>query len=85
MGLKRCLTCGTPSNGSRCPAHARGGSTRQWRTLREQILARDCFQCRLCGHRAEHVDHVVPVSRGGTDSPGNLRATCAGCNLGRRT
>ena len=69
-------------------------STRYWRplsaaqwvnqaggSLRDQILARDRYTCRACGRPATHVDHVVPVARGGTDHPSNLRALCAGCNL----
>lgn len=30
-----------------------------------------------------HVDHVVPRSRGGSDSAGNLVAACLDCNIGK--
>ena len=52
-----------------------------------QILERDGFACRYCGARAPevrlHVDHVTPVSRGGTNDDDNLVAACADCNLGK--
>lgn len=34
-------------------------STRNWRTLRAQILYRDAHCCVACGHAAEDVDHVL--------------------------
>ena len=51
------------------------------------ILKRDGFRCKYCGASGDgvelHVDHVVPVSRGGTDHPANLVAACATCNMGK--
>jgi 5-methylcytosine-specific restriction endonuclease McrA len=81
-----CLSCRVIiSRGSYChvcqPAKARKGSTRQWRILRWQILERDRYTCRHCGAPATHVDHLVPVARGGTDNPANLAASCPACNL----
>lgn len=65
------------------------GSTRAWRRTRALVLNRDRHQCRLqldgCTRAAEHVDHVIPRSKGGTDHPSNLRAACAPCNLTRGT
>lgn len=81
--MKRpCLICGTVTDGSRCPAHRsrRNGSTRSWRALRDQILARDRWTCAYCGGRANTVDHLQPVSRGGSDQPSNLVAACGRCN-----
>jgi len=82
MTLRPCLTCGTLTRASRCPAHKsrRNGSTRQWRATRAQILTRDNHACKRCGQPAQHVDHRVPVTRGGTDHPSNLQALCADCN-----
>lgn len=55
--------------------------------LRYEILRRDNHQCRYCGARAPEavltVDHVVPVSLGGSDDPKNLVAACSGCNSGK--
>jgi 5-methylcytosine-specific restriction protein A len=88
LALKPCLACGAlTTNGTYCPRHqprkARGGSTRQWRNLREQILARDRYACQRCGAAATHVDHIVPVARGGADDPRNLQALCAACDLAK--
>jgi HNH endonuclease/Homing endonuclease associated repeat len=56
--------------------------------LRYQILERDGYRCRLCGAGAEegaklHIDHIVPVSKGGGSEPDNLRVLCAECNVGK--
>jgi 5-methylcytosine-specific restriction endonuclease McrA len=52
-----------------------------------QILHRDNFKCRYCGAMPGsdqlEVDHLIPVSRGGSDSPLNLVAACKKCNRGR--
>jgi len=58
-------------------------------SLRWQILKRDGFRCQICGRSAPevtlHVDHKIPVARGGTDDPDNLWTLCAECNLGKGT
>jgi 5-methylcytosine-specific restriction endonuclease McrA len=55
--------------------------------LRFEILKRDGFRCQYCGAAAPHalleVDHVVPVSAGGTNDPVNLRTCCSRCNRGK--
>ena len=56
--------------------------------LRYQILKRDGFRCKLCGRSAEdgvklHVDHIIPVSKGGETVPSNLRTLCETCNWGK--
>jgi len=81
-----CLGCGVIiGRGSYCtacqPPKARKGSTRQWRELRQRILERDGYTCRTCGAPATHVDHVVPVVKGGRDHGANLAAACQSCNL----
>ena len=44
-------------------------------------------RCHLCGGIVEprdlHVDHVVPVSKGGTSALANLRPAHAACNLAK--
>ena len=57
--------------------------------LRYRVLARDGFRCVLCGASAKeadthlHVDHIIPVSKGGISSIDNLRTLCSECNLGK--
>jgi 5-methylcytosine-specific restriction endonuclease McrA len=63
----------------------RGSSSRrgygsEWRRVRAAVLERDGHTCTYCGQPANHVDHVVPRSKGGTDDLGNLVSSCEGCN-----
>lgn len=55
---------------------------------RFMVLERDNFACRYCGAKAPdvvlHVDHIVPVSKGGTSKPDNLVTACEACNNGKR-
>lgn len=54
---------------------------------RFEVLRRDGHTCQYCGAKAPDVvlqiDHVVPVSLGGDDKPGNLVTSCADCNRGK--
>jgi len=34
----------------------------------------------VCTHRATQVDHIIPVSQGGTHALANLRASCQPCH-----
>lgn len=76
----------------RIPAIGRGISPQ----LRNDILERNGFTCQLCGAGPGdpdpfnpgrkvrlHVDHIIPISQGGTDDKGNLRTLCSACNQGR--
>jgi 5-methylcytosine-specific restriction endonuclease McrA len=38
------------------------------------------FRCWACSAPMESVDHVIPLSRGGTNWPANLRPCCLSCN-----
>lgn len=55
---------------------------------RWDVLRRDGGTCVACGS-TEHltVDHILPVSRGGTNEPDNLQCLCRHCNStkGKRT
>ena len=49
----------------------------------EQLRGRiDVFNgcCAYCGGQYESIDHVVPLSRGGTSWPANFRSACLKCN-----
>ncbi len=51
------------------------------------ILKRDNFTCRYCGRKIPEVileiDHIVPVSKGGTNELNNLITSCRDCNRGK--
>jgi len=55
--------------------------------VRAEVLARDGMTCWLCTHAIAdgdlHLDHVIPWSRGGPDTPSNLRPAHARCNIQR--
>lgn len=63
-------------------ARANGG-TRAWSKIRERILIRDGYVCQYCGNDATTVDHVIPISKNGTDEPDNLLSACAKCNYSK--
>ena len=64
--------------------------------LRMKILERNGFTCQLCGRTGGDpdpvdptkrvvlvIDHIVPVSQGGTNERDNLRVLCTACNGAR--
>lgn len=55
---------------------------------RFKVLNRDQFTCQYCGLSAPHVvleiDHIRPLSNGGTDDFDNLVTACHTCNRGKR-
>lgn len=52
--------------------------------IRHEVLKRDNFKCSECGKPKTdeplEVDHILPISKGGTDEMSNLRALCKTCN-----
>lgn len=57
-------------------------------TLRLEVMQRDNFHCQRCGAGQEtgaklEVDHITPISRGGTNDPHNLQTLCRICNLAK--
>lgn len=60
------------------------------KSTRFAVLKRDRFRCKYCGISAEEadeplqIDHVKPVSKGGTNDIINLVASCFACNNGKR-
>lgn len=55
--------------------------------LRFRTFQRDNFTCQYCGGKAPNVllelDHVKPVSDGGTNDESNLITSCIACNRGK--
>lgn len=73
-----------------------GSSTRRVVGRWRRICARDRFICWICTgridpsiraphRRAPSVDHVIPLSAGGSDDDANLRAAHFGCNSRRQS
>ena len=53
--------------------------------LRREIKERDHYTCQICGKYMPdevglHIDHIVPVSKGGKSIPSNLQVLCSKCN-----
>lgn len=45
------------------------------------VSVRDGGRCRQCGATHQlHFDHVIPVSRGGANTPANIQLLCGSCN-----
>lgn len=51
------------------------------------IMERDNFTCQYCGVTAREakleIDHMVPISKGGTNEFTNLVTACVACNRGK--
>lgn len=71
--------------GVQAPTYGRGRGGRPWRRKREAVLKRDGNLCQPCNRSgklqiAHEVDHIVPMSEGGSDDEANLEAICTGCH-----
>jgi 5-methylcytosine-specific restriction endonuclease McrA len=52
------------------------------RVNRQRLYKRDNNECAYCGSKKElTIDHIIPKSRGGKNSWGNLITCCLPCNL----
>lgn len=49
---------------------------------RKNIIRRDGYTCQYCGKKSTEltIDHIIPKSRGGSDSWENLVGACKACN-----
>ena len=59
---------------------SRRGYDAKWRTIRDDYLLRHPMCESGCGRRAELVDHILPIRRGGTNDERNLQALCRSCH-----
>lgn len=53
--------------------------------LRREIMERDDYTCQICRKYMPdevglHIDHIVPIAKGGKSVPSNLRVLCSKCN-----
>jgi 5-methylcytosine-specific restriction endonuclease McrA len=89
-----CLECGAvTTKGARCPecyrrrertrkrpAYRQAYSDPRYREARDRLRGQPCH---WCGKPGNTVDHLMPISRGGTNDPSNLVSACAHCNEAR--
>ena len=56
-----------------------------YQRVRLEVLQRDYYTCHYCGvAEANTVDHLIPISKGGTDEASNMVACCIKCNSSKR-
>jgi 5-methylcytosine-specific restriction endonuclease McrA len=55
--------------------------------VRQYVFERDDFQCQNCGRSTLHdptvklnVDHIIAITKGGSDDLSNLQTLCSRCN-----
>jgi hypothetical protein len=63
--------------------------------VRRWVTERDEYTCSYCNRQGQqdtdphgkpwHIDHVIPVKRGGRTVPQNLTLSCSDCNLSKAT
>lgn len=53
----------------------------------QDIFTRDGYVCYYCGTTSGkfHIDHMIPLSRGGVNTMDNLTVACQTCNLRKHT
>ena len=47
--------------------------------IRDRFIAAHPW-CKRCGKRGKHVDHIIPISAGGTHDERNLQTLCHSCH-----
>lgn len=58
----------------------------EWRRIRQAVFVRDRHICQYCGRKSERLecDHIVPISKGGSNTMDNLITACFDCNRSKR-
>jgi len=92
QGRRLCRVCGKTLSGRRTSFCGREclrdffmGT--DWKRVRRVVYERDGGICMICGsrirrHQKFHVDHIVPLSKGGAEFDlTNLQLACPQCNL----
>lgn len=65
--------------------HSKNQRRLMTKELREMVAKRDNYTCRICGKYMPdgvglHIDHIIPVSKGGKSVASNLQVLCSKCN-----
>jgi 5-methylcytosine-specific restriction endonuclease McrA len=58
----------------------------EWAIVRLAVFERDDYTCRYCGVSGVKLecDHIMPISRGGSNDRSNLVTACQSCNRKKR-
>jgi hypothetical protein len=59
---------------------------KEWKLISKRVFQRDFFTCQYCGQKGGtlEVDHIIPISKGGTNHDKNLATSCRTCNRKKR-
>lgn len=65
--------------------HSKNQRRLMTKDLREMVARRDNYTCQICGKYMSdgvglHIDHIIPVSKGGKSVASNLQVLCSKCN-----
>lgn len=90
MPPRRCLGCGRLTNRYRCAVCLRRqGAIRDAHRPLAKAVVSGATHCAICGNPPTPEDrltleHIVPLSKGGTSEPANLAAVHFSCNARKR-
>jgi len=76
----------TANNHNRRARKLHNGGTHTTKDIQTQYQRQKgkCYYCKVKLGKAYHVDHVIPLSKGGSNGPENLVIACPSCNLSKR-
>ena len=69
------------SNAKRRSALTESFDSNEWLQRQKPFI---CFYCNKAVGEAHHIDHFIPLSKGGVHSEANLRISCPNCNLRKK-